>query len=55
MIIQLILLFILLAVAFAVQCCSSAMEARAYNRVTGKNVGWWDAMWIDLRAESEAR
>lgn len=52
---HLIVLALLLVIAFAVNCCSSVMEARAYNRVTGKNVGWWDAMWIDLRAESEAR
>jgi hypothetical protein len=27
----------------------SAMEARAFNRCTGKNVSTWDAMWIELR------
>lgn len=33
----------------------SSMEAAAYNRVTGKNVSAWDAMWIDLRVQEGAR
>lgn len=33
----------------------SYMEARAYNRITGKNVSTWDAMWVDLRVQSEAK
>lgn len=24
-------------------------EARAYNRLTGANVSYWDAVWLDLR------
>jgi hypothetical protein len=27
----------------------SAMEASAFNAVTGKHVTTWQAMWIDLR------
>lgn len=34
---------------------SSAMEARAYNHVTGKNVSTWDAMWIELRVQEGAK
>lgn len=34
---------------------SSAMEAAAYNRVTGKNVSTWDAMWIELRVQEGAK
>jgi hypothetical protein len=34
---------------------SSAMEARAYNRVTGANVSTWDAMWIELRVQEGAK
>lgn len=30
----------------------SYFEARAFNRVTGKSVSTWDAMWIDLRVQS---
>lgn len=33
----------------------SVMEAAAYNRVTGKNVSAWDAMWIDLRVQEGAK
>lgn len=25
------------------------MEARAYNRVTGRQVTAWDALWLELR------
>ncbi|AMV30887.1 hypothetical protein VN12_02145 [Pirellula sp. SH-Sr6A] len=32
---------------------SSAMEAKAFNRVTGKNVTMWDAMFIQLRVQDE--
>jgi hypothetical protein len=34
---------------------ASYMEASAYNRVTGKHVSTWDAMWVDLRVTGEAR
>lgn len=34
---------------------ASAMEARAYNNVTGGNVSTWDAMWIELRVQAEPK
>lgn len=34
---------------------ASYMEARSYNRVTGENVSTWDAMWIELRVQSEPK
>jgi hypothetical protein len=24
-------------------------EAATYNRLTGADVTWWDALWVDLR------
>jgi hypothetical protein len=33
---------------------ASAMEANAYNRVTGAHVTTWDAMWLDLRVTTPA-
>jgi hypothetical protein len=30
---------------------ASSMEASDFNRVTGKNVSTWDAMWISLRVQ----
>lgn len=33
----------------------SYMEARAYERVTGKQVTTWDAMFLDLRVQEGAR
>lgn len=40
-----ILLFFGLGVFFA------HMEAKTYNKITGNNVTWWDAMWVDLRVQ----
>ncbi len=33
---------------------ASYMEAQAFNRVTGKNVSTWDAMFIELRVQEPA-
>ncbi len=33
----------------------SAMEAAAYNRVTGKDISTWDAMWVELRVQEGAK
>ena len=33
---------------------ASAMEAKAFNRATGKNVSTWDAMWVKLRVQGTA-
>ena len=32
---------------------SSGAEARAFERVTGKHVSTWDAMWLDLRVQEQ--
>ena len=34
---------------------SSAMEAQAFNQITGKNVSTWTAMWIELRVMEPTR
>lgn len=28
-------------------------EADAYSRLTGKKVGYWDALWLDLRVQEQ--
>ena len=33
----------------------SYFEARAFNRVTGKNVSTWDAMFIELRVQEPSK
>lgn len=33
----------------------SAMEAAAFNRITGKHVSTWDAMWVELRVQEGPR
>ena len=35
--------------------CSSYLEARAYNNITGKNVSTWDAMFVELRIQEGAK
>ena len=44
---------LLLIVGFAYM--SAYFEAAAYNRITGKNVSAWDAMFVKLRVDGEAR
>ncbi len=34
---------------------SSYQEARTYERLTGKHVTTWDAMWVDLRVQEQVR
>lgn len=29
----------------------SSQEAKTYNKLTGKNVSTWDAMWVELRVQ----
>jgi len=49
---QLISILVLVLVASALLWIGgSYMEARAFNRVTGKSVSTWDAMWIELRVQ----
>lgn len=33
----------------------AGIEARAYERVTGKHVSQWDAWWLDLRVQEPAK
>ena len=33
----------------------SAQEAAAFNRVTGKHVSTWDAMFVDLRVQETVK
>lgn len=30
----------------------SVFEARAYNRITGAHVTWWDALFLELRIDA---
>lgn len=30
-------------------------EAKAYTNLTGKNVSYWDAVWLDLRVQEQVR
>lgn len=39
-------------VVIAIGLIQPYMEARAYERVTGKHVSVWDAVWLDLRVQA---
>jgi hypothetical protein len=34
---------------------SSWQEAKAYNRLTGAHATTWDAMWVELRVQSQPK
>ena len=46
---------VLLAFFMVVWVFKSAMEAKAYNRLTGADATTWEAMWVSLRVQGEAR
>lgn len=45
---------ILFLIAALIWIFASYQEARAFERVTGKPVTTWDAMWIQLRVQEPA-
>jgi hypothetical protein len=47
--------FIIGAITLAVVVGSAHMEAKAFNKVTGKNVSTWDAIFLDLRVQEEVK
>jgi hypothetical protein len=47
-----LIVIVILAVAVTVGVVLPAyFEAQAYERVTGKRVSTWDAIWLDLRVQ----
>jgi hypothetical protein len=30
---------------------SASMESKTYNKLTGANTTWFDALWVELRVE----
>lgn len=46
---------IILSVTFAGFYTQAFFEARAYNRITGKNVSTWDAMFVRLTVQEGAK
>lgn len=44
-------LMLIFGLAFGCNYIKSSFEASTYNKLTGKNVSAWDAMWVDLRVQ----
>lgn len=49
------LFFGLILFALGMNYCHSYFEAKTYNKLTGKNVTTWDAMWVDLRINEQVK
>lgn len=45
----------ILVLCLLIWVVSSSFEAASFNRVTGKNVSTWDAMFIDLRVQESPK
>lgn len=41
-----------IAIALSIVVFSAKQEAEAYNRITGKNVSTWDAIFVELRVDA---
>jgi hypothetical protein len=41
-----------LAIAFCIWFQAS-MESHTYNKLTGANTTWWDALWVELRVQDK--
>lgn len=47
--------FFVLSASLLVWVVISTIEAQSFNRVTGKSVTTWDAMWLDLRVQEQVK
>ena len=54
-IIYFVLFFIFFGGVFLYKAWCASMEAQAYNEVTGKEVTVWQAIFLDLRVQSEPK
>lgn len=48
-------IFVVLLLVLGSWPLQSYFEARAYERVTGKHVSTWDAMFLDLRVQESPK
>lgn len=46
------LILFLLLIGPSIWLTVSYFEAQSYNRVTGKDMTMWDAMWLELRVDT---
>ncbi len=49
------LLFVLGGLIYVSWVLPSRFEARTYRKLTGKQVTTWDAMWLELRIQEQAK
>jgi hypothetical protein len=47
----LLLSAIFLAILVLCVTFQPVMESRTYNRLTGADTTWWDALWVELRVQ----
>ena len=46
---------VILAGLLILAVISPKMEAESYTRLTGKQVSYWDAVWLDLRIQEQVK
>lgn len=40
---------------FGAVAIAAKMESATYNKLTGAQTTWWDAMWVELRVEAAVK
>ena len=46
---------IMMILATPIVAYRSYMESKTYNKITGAETTWWDAMWVELRVEGDPK
>ncbi len=49
------LIICMLLFIFAVVFVQATMESKTYNKLTGAQTTWWDALWVELRVQAPTR
>lgn len=54
-IVEIIIIVLAFSFVIAIWIIQSYFEARSFERVTGKHVSVWDAMWVDLKVQENTK
>jgi len=46
---------IIVVILITIAILQPKFEASSYYRLTGKKVGYWDAVWLDLRIQEQVK
>lgn len=48
-----VLVILSIALLLGLIALQPSMESKTYNKLTGANTTWWDAMWVELRVQDQ--